>query len=215
MNALSIISTVLCLLSAPAALAQSIEYRSIEPLKEQGKGFRDSWDSTKQFCFKSSDQPDKTCFAIAGMGEIKLRDGGEWNQEPASQTFISNLGVLRVEAEKYDRVFVRYLALGSGNQFVVHVFFVPKGSSSRSSQTIFAMGEIRGANAVVTAMSFSSAMEEFGATFGAVAALRTRDTAQINAYIVEQNLSLLKIGQSVVTTYLSQIFRGPLIKILN
>lgn len=208
--AYKIISTLLFLISAPS-WAQTVQYRSIEPLKSGSQGFRTTWDSTKQFCFKSP-QAERSCFDITGMGEIKLRESGQWDQYPASQNFIEQLGPeLRSQAENYDRVFVRYLALGGTNEFVVHVFFVSKGSSARTSQTIFAMGDIAGSRARVSAMSFSSPMEEFGGTVAAVANLPMADknkTEAINAYIVQQNLTLLLISQSVVTTYLQTAAPG-------
>lgn len=196
---------VFSLLFAISTVAMAeVKYRSVTPLMSKGaKSFRDTWDATGQFCFKA-EGGEKSCFKIAGMGEVKLRDGGQWSADTAVSALSPEL---HAAGEDYDRIFVRYLALDGVDQFAVHIFFLNKGAANRSSRTIFAFGKYSQGGVELTGMSFSSPLEEFGAMIWASRALLDQkgEPAEqaIKARIVETYLPLLEIGRSVVNGFLS------------
>lgn len=131
----------LSLFVAAPAFAAELQHRPIEALKENFSSFREAWDRTGQFCFKEG--VGKTCLDLTRMGEVKVRDKG--------QTLLQLSPSAEAAAKNFDKLYIRYLSVGAGNQFAVHIFF--------DSKTIFAFGRIDGTVAVVDAFSYSSEVE--------------------------------------------------------
>lgn len=194
------LTAIFSLLFTIGTAQAEIQYQSVEATKT-GKSFREFWDSTGTFCFKNEKTPD-TCYRISTLGEVKLREGGQWLESPFLNTLSDEV---KKRAEAYDRIFVRYLSFGEQGAYAVHIFFVTKGSLNRSSQTIFAFGQREGARAPLASMSMSSALEEFGATLWARSQISPNqqiDERAINQKIVEGYKPLLNVAESVVEAYL-------------
>lgn len=202
---------ILLMLSLFTIGAQAeIEYRSVEAVKT-GKSFRDYWDNTRNFCFRAERLPTETCYQISAMGEIKLREGGAWTEATPFHAMLSDR--LKAEGEKFDRIFVRYLAFGQGGEFAVHLFFVNKGVTSSASQTVFAFGSRDSGQPVIQSFSMSQPLEEIGLYLWArlqLSPAEQTDASALQRVIVNRYKPLLEIGQSVVATYLNTADLKPI-----
>jgi hypothetical protein len=119
------------------ALAQNaIPYKPIELVKQDPtRGNRDEWDQTGQFCYKERGTSAVKCATIVQLGEVKVRDKGNWSQDPADQFYISKLSRTAQDvASKYSKLYIRYIGLEDGRRFVAQTFY--------GSETIFAFGSV-------------------------------------------------------------------------
>lgn len=118
------------------------------------KNDRTYWDVEKQFCYELDGK--RYAYPLSGMGEIKLRDGGEW----IDTDYVNALSPENREVvSKYDKYYVRYLALGpiqnSVEPFVVHVFF----KYGTGTQTMYVFGQRTPTGVVLTGYSNSQGFE--------------------------------------------------------
>lgn len=198
-----------------SVFADGVKYADIEPIKAANMNFRDTWDKSHQFCYNDADK-NPHCLDIVGMGEVKLREKGEWSSRAEDQAFISKLtDTQKEDGLNYDKIFVRYLALdANASKFVVHVHFLDKGAEQKMSQTIFVMGDnVAGKKAEAREMSYSNGMEYFGGALKAALTLGSSVTNKSEAeskqlledQMVKFNQGLINIGESVVNSYLGSM----------
>ena len=129
---------------------EPVELCKIEPYKSQ----RDFWDQTGTFCYQQNGQTH--VLTLTDMGEIKLRDNGQW----ADNEYVAALTPEnRAEVGQYDKYYVRYLSngqpIGDAIPFVAHVFF----KWGPGTQTLLVFGKIRASDVVITGYSDISSGE--------------------------------------------------------
>lgn len=120
------------------------------------KNQRDYWDKNKAFCFIKDGETHT--YPFSEMGEIKLREGGEWvNQEYKEALSFRN----EITVADYSKYYVRYLTIGKAKDgvipFVVHVFF----NSFGSAMTMFVLGEINQTGVKFVGYSYSQEFEKW------------------------------------------------------
>lgn len=202
--------SVFPLLLTQTSLAEEVKYTPVQPLADQQLSLRQTWDKTGQFCYLEDGAKEKKCLTISQMGEIKIRDKGDWSQAAQDQSYIEQLSPEeKATAGGFYKLYVRYLAFGNSNQFAVHIFFLNRpGTNGKEdlSQTIFEFGSVNAGNDVqVDSMSFSNGLETVGAILGAGISLSASGVkptdATVYAEIVKANLPLLMVGAKMVKVF--------------
>ena len=199
-----------CLVFSVYAQADDIIYQPLELSlhKYDSDHLRDEWDETHNFCYRDARQPSgESCAQLTGMGEVKLREGGQWSNDAEAQYFIQNLSPLaRAVAEGYGQIFVRYLGLSGEHDFVVHIFY--KGTFG--SQTLFAFGERNVINGQTQAKihRFSHGSSDYEA----IANKLILDPLRAQRSMLSSSRGLLLIGAETVQLYFNApgaIIRKP------
>lgn len=132
----SVILGLLVTISVQAVAQNVIPYKPIELVKTNPtQGNRAEWDSTGQFCYRFRGTQEVRCATIIQLGEVKVREKGNWSQDPNDQFYISRLSAKALEvAGKYNQLYIRYMGLEDGSRFVAHSFY--------GKETLFAFGSV-------------------------------------------------------------------------
>lgn len=188
MRLFSLVLALVTLSGTAQAASDAIPYIPMNFCKHEYKDNRQMWDKTRSVCFEKDGQSYE--FKLSKMGEIKLRDNGQWVKSAYLESGALSPQSL-AEIGEYSKYYVRYMSYSAPVDgkipFLAHVFFSYGRIFGRDlgTQTMYVFGEASADGVKVTGYSNSDAIDGDVREYANIAA---------NALVIFQGLNPIRIG---------------------